>query len=325
MFLWAGGLSSAAVWGQGGRRHRRPPEPRARSVAPPGAPPAATRSTPIPPFAYPHPHPQRHQWYQLGDKVVVDVYAKALAPDRFSAQFSDTRLKLSVARAPASSSDDAAAGRDAAAAGNSDAAAAAGDKEGAAAGGDAEGGAAGEEGPEWELDVELYGPVEAAACRFEVLRTKVEVTLKKAPPLRAWPTLERSDKPALPVPAPAPAPAPKPAAAADAAAAAPGAAEAGPPLKYPSSYVKAPKDWSALEKEVKEMESKGELDEGDPLNSFFQKIFSQVGAREGPGGRRRAAIFTTSVATAGYRSMRCAHVIGLPPRSHKHARPSSSP
>lgn len=28
--------------------------------------------------------------------------------------------------------------------------------------------------------------------------------------------------------------------------------------------------------EVKELEEKGELEDGDPLNNFFKKIFSQV-------------------------------------------------
>lgn len=47
--------------------------------------------------------------------------------------------------------------------------------------------------------------------------------------------------------------------------------------QYPSSYVKAPRDWSKVEAEVKQMEDKGELDEGDPLNNFFKKIFAGVG------------------------------------------------
>jgi len=30
--------------------------------------------------------------------------------------------------------------------------------------------------------------------------------------------------------------------------------------------------------EVKELEEKGELEDGDPLNGFFKKIFAQVGS-----------------------------------------------
>lgn len=34
--------------------------------------------------------------------------------------------------------------------------------------------------------------------------------------------------------------------------------------------------------EVKELEEKGELEDGDPLNNFFKKIFSQVLGLRGP-------------------------------------------
>ncbi|KAI8467821.1 MAG: SGS domain-containing protein [Monoraphidium minutum] len=203
----------------------------------------------------PAPNSIRHQWYQLGNKVVVDVYAKGLDPARFTAAFGERTLRLAVARTAAAGVGDAAAGG---------------------------------EGPEWELDVQLFGAVDVGACKYEVLRTKVEVTLPKVEPGRAWPTLEKSDKPALPLAAPAPAPAPAAMPAAPGAEGAAGAsgsaggaggsgggAAGGPPRAYPSSHVKNPKDWSALEREVKEMESKGELDDGDPLNSFFSKIFSQ--------------------------------------------------
>ncbi len=36
-------------------------------------------------------------------------------------------------------------------------------------------------------------------------------------------------------------------------------------------------DWSRVESEIKELEKTGDLDGGDPLSGFFQKIFSQVG------------------------------------------------
>lgn len=211
-------------------------------------------SAPIAPVAgVPVANKIRHQWYQLGDKVVVDVYAKALPTERFEADFSETRLRLAVLRDAAARAEEAADG-------------------------EGQGGDQGEkeEGPEWELDVELFGPVDVSACRFEILRTKVEVTLRKAEAGKAWPTLEKSDKPALKAPAPAAAAPVTPAEAAPLTSeGGAGGAVGGPPRTYPTSHAKGPKDWSALEREVKEMESKGELDEGDPLNSFFQKIFSQ--------------------------------------------------
>eukprot|EP00983_Pelagomonas_calceolata_P025296 793779-Pelagomonas_calceolata.AAC.3 len=45
--------------------------------------------------------------------------------------------------------------------------------------------------------------------------------------------------------------------------------------QYPSSNPRSHKDWNKLEAEVKELEQKGELADGDPLNNFFKKIFSQ--------------------------------------------------
>jgi len=226
----------------------------------------------------PPPHSIRHQWYQLGDRVVVDVYAKGLTGERFQAAFSDDHLRLTVLRGPAAASSSGGGGGGGGGGG-------APETETAAVAAAAEG--EGEEGPEWELDVDLFGRVQPSACRFEILRTKVEVTLRKAEAGKAWPSLEKSSAPALAMAAPATqsasssggigAAAAAPAASAPSAATAQPAAPtpAGPPRTYPSSHIKNPKDWSALEREVKEMESKGELDDGDPLNNFFKKIFSQ--------------------------------------------------
>ncbi len=36
----------------------------------------------------------RHQWYQIQDRVVVDVYAKGLQPDQVRADFEERRLQL---------------------------------------------------------------------------------------------------------------------------------------------------------------------------------------------------------------------------------------
>ncbi|GLC45039.1 hypothetical protein PLESTM_001680100 [Pleodorina starrii] len=105
---------------------------------------------------------------------------------------------------------------------------------------------------DYKLDVELYGKVIPAQCRYEVLSTKVEITMVKADQLQ-WGSLEKSSKVAAPNYS------------------TPGT-EA--PRQYPSSYGKQ-KDWSKVESELNELESKGELDMGDPLNNFFKKIFAQ--------------------------------------------------
>uniref|UniRef100_A0A7S0S318 Uncharacterized protein n=1 Tax=Chlamydomonas leiostraca TaxID=1034604 RepID=A0A7S0S318_9CHLO len=153
----------------------------------------------------------RHQWYQLQNKVTVDVYAKNLKKEQVEVSFGEQHLCI-VIRAEGS----------------------------------------GEE--EYRLEADLYGKVDTGACRWEVLKTKVEVTMTKATTLQ-WGSLERS-----------------------AAVAAPNYSNpAQEPVggKYPSSHVKAPKDWSKVEAEVKELEQKGELEDGDPLNAFFKKIFAQ--------------------------------------------------
>ncbi|GIL98106.1 hypothetical protein Vretimale_3572 [Volvox reticuliferus] len=105
---------------------------------------------------------------------------------------------------------------------------------------------------EYKLDTDLYGKIVPAECKFEVLSTKVEIIMVKADQLQ-WGSLERSSKVAAP------------------SYSTPGT-EA--PRQYPSSYTKQ-KDWSKVESELNEMESKGELDMGDPLNNFFKKIFAQ--------------------------------------------------
>ncbi|KIY94503.1 putative Protein SUGT1 like protein, partial [Monoraphidium neglectum] len=109
----------------------------------------------------PIPNKIRHEYYQVGaDKLVVDVFAKALTQERFQAEFQERRLRLAVL--PAAAAEGAAAAAEAAAAGSE-------------AGG-------GGQGPEWELDIELFGAVDVSTCKFEILRTKVEVTLRKAEP-----------------------------------------------------------------------------------------------------------------------------------------------
>ncbi|PNW75124.1 hypothetical protein CHLRE_12g513600v5 [Chlamydomonas reinhardtii] len=105
---------------------------------------------------------------------------------------------------------------------------------------------------EYKLDVELYGKVIPEQCKYEVLSTKLEIVLVKADNLQ-WGSLEKSDKVAAPNYS------------------TPGT-EA--PRTYPTS-TKKQKDWSKVESELNELEQKGELDMGDPLNNFFKKIFAQ--------------------------------------------------
>jgi suppressor of G2 allele of SKP1 len=134
----------------------------------------------------------------------------------------------------------------------------------------------------YELDLALWGEVDAARCGVEVLRSKLEVTLAKARK-EAWPSLDAGGaEPAVGVAAVAGAAAGGAAAAAAPssapAAAAAGASAAAPPpaSAYPSSRPPgARKDWSAVEAEVRAMEAQGELDDGeDQLSAFFKKIFA---------------------------------------------------
>ncbi len=39
---------------------------------------------------------RRHQWYQIADKVVVDVYVKALPRERLRTEFGEKHLKVEV-------------------------------------------------------------------------------------------------------------------------------------------------------------------------------------------------------------------------------------
>jgi suppressor of G2 allele of SKP1 len=155
-----------------------------------------------------------HQWYQLQERVVVDVYAKRVPADRVRAEFGEKSLTLRVL-------------------------------------GDGDGG-----GDDYELHVPaLYADVVPARCRTEVLSTKIEVTLAKADASLGWASLEASGAVA----------APNYSAPVDPAAT----------RTYPTSAARGPKDWDKVEGEIKDLESKGELDDGDPLGSFFKKIFSQ--------------------------------------------------
>ncbi|KXZ47405.1 hypothetical protein GPECTOR_35g843 [Gonium pectorale] len=151
----------------------------------------------------------RHQYYQLANKVTVDVYAKKLRREQVSVEFGESHLLLVIR--------------------------------------DTDG------NEEYRLDVELYGKVLPAQCRYEVLSTKIEVTMAKADQIQ-WGSLEKSNKVAAPNYS---------------------TPDTEAPRQYPTSYKKQPKDWSKVDAELAELEQKGELDMGDPLNNFFKKIFAQ--------------------------------------------------
>jgi hypothetical protein len=168
-------------------------------------------------------HSCRHQWYQLGNKVVVDVYAKNQPKDAVTVQLtgsSNDKLRICIAAQPSGSSGQQQQPPAAA----------------AAAGGE-------EEGEDYVLELDLFDAVLAEApLKFEVLRTKVEVTLVKSKPNIHWHTLEKGKGPAaagVAVPAAAPA--------AAAGVATPQQQQQAPAnvLQYPSS--KGPKDWSKVE------------------------------------------------------------------------------
>ncbi len=84
----------------------------------------------------------RHNWYQLQNKVTVDVYAKGVSKDQVSVTFEPERLLVVIA-------------------------------------------GSGPEEEEYRLDVQLYGKVQPDACRYEVLKTKVEISMNKAD-TRQW-------------------------------------------------------------------------------------------------------------------------------------------
>jgi hypothetical protein len=102
--------------------------------------------------------PCRHQWYQLGSKVVVDVYAKSLPKDAVTAQLegsSSDKLRITIKAQPASSSSSGGQQQ------QLPAAAAADDED-------------------YVLELDLFEKVASEPpVKVEVLRTKVEITMVK--------------------------------------------------------------------------------------------------------------------------------------------------
>lgn len=195
----------------------------------------------------------RHQYYQLQNKVTVDIYAKNIPRESVSCEFQETRLLVTIR--------DSAGGED------------------------------------YLLDVELYGKIRPDQCKFEVLKPKIEVTMTKADTLQ-WGSLEKSNCIAAPNYS------------------TPGTTA---PAQYPSSYTKAPKNWDAVDSEISELEKKGELDDGDPLNNFFKKIFSQ-----GDEDTRRAmmksfvesngTVLSTNWTDVGSKKVECTPPDGMVPK-----------
>mmetsp|Transcript_5272 Transcript_5272/g.11551 ORF Transcript_5272/g.11551 Transcript_5272/m.11551 type:complete len:392 (+) Transcript_5272:110-1285(+) len=215
---------------------------------------STTSAAPLAPSAAPaFEGKYRHQWYQLQNKVTVDVYAKNIAKEAVSCHFEQQHLNFAIK--------------------------------------DAEG------GEEYKLDVDLYGKIFPEQCKVEVLKTKIEVTMVKADNTQ-WGTLEKSNKVVAPNYS------------------TPGTTVQG---KYPTSY-KKPKDWDKVETELSELEKKGDLDFGDPLNNFFKKIFSQ-----GDEDQRRAmmksfvesngTVLSTNWDEVGQKKVECTPPDGMEVRS----------
>ncbi|KAK9909046.1 hypothetical protein WJX75_006454 [Coccomyxa subellipsoidea] len=106
---------------------------------------------------------------------------------------------------------------------------------------------------EYELSVDLYDAVVPSESKYELLKTKVEIRLKKSA-LLSWPTLERSEK--------------------KIAANFSDPANQQPP-SYPSSFTKGRKmNWDKLEHEVKLEEKDEKLDGEQALQKLFRDIYS---------------------------------------------------
>ncbi|EIE25539.1 SGS-domain-containing protein [Coccomyxa subellipsoidea C-169] len=155
---------------------------------------------------------------------------------------------------------------------------------------------------EYELNVDLYDAVVPVESKFELLKTKVEIRLKKASVL-SWPTLEKCDK--------------------KIAANFSDPANQQPP-SYPSSFTKGRKmNWDKLEHEVK-LEEKDEKLEGEQaLQKLFKDIYS--GADE---ETRRAmnksfqesggTVLSTNWKEVGAKKVDCAPPTGMEKRAYEY-------
>mmetsp|Transcript_7628 Transcript_7628/g.22548 ORF Transcript_7628/g.22548 Transcript_7628/m.22548 type:complete len:380 (+) Transcript_7628:370-1509(+) len=106
---------------------------------------------------------------------------------------------------------------------------------------------------EYEMSIDLYSEVDADACKYEVLGTKVELRLKKIDLSVSWPTLEASDsRPAANWSLPEP-----------------------PRTQYPTSR-KNVVDWNKLEADIKEEEKNETLDGDAGVQKLFRDIYSSA-------------------------------------------------
>jgi suppressor of G2 allele of SKP1 len=112
-----------------------------------------------------------------------------------------------------------------------------------------------ETGNEYSLELDLAHPIVTAGSSYRPLGTKVEIRLQKAEG-HHWATLEGDGKP----------PSIK---ASDSTAE---KAKSG----YPTSSTRGPKNWDAIERQVKEEEDKEALDGDSAVNKLFQKIYSEA-------------------------------------------------
>eukprot|EP01026_Neomeris_dumetosa_P043447 TRINITY_DN3642_c0_g1_i5.p1 TRINITY_DN3642_c0_g1~~TRINITY_DN3642_c0_g1_i5.p1 ORF type:complete len:311 (+),score=77.59 TRINITY_DN3642_c0_g1_i5:106-1038(+) len=102
--------------------------------------------------------------------------------------------------------------------------------------------------PEYELILDLFAPIIPEESKFEILRTKVEIVMRKKDGELQWPTLEKSEKMASKN----------------------FSREEGVSRGYPSS-AKQKKDWTILDQEGKQLEEE-EKPEGDAaVQALFQK------------------------------------------------------
>lgn len=114
--------------------------------------------------------------------------------------------------------------------------------------------------PEYELDVELYAPVDPDASKYEVLGSKIEVALVKAVPGMHWADLEAASTTSI------------------AAVASYLQQEEGRPGVPSEAYPYAGKrvDWDKLEQEVKKQEKDEEVDGDAGVMKFFRQLYADA-------------------------------------------------
>jgi len=104
-------------------------------------------------------------------------------------------------------------------------------------------------GSEYSLELDLAHPIVPEKSTFRPLGTKVEIRMRKGEEFH-WATLEGDGRPTTIKPS--------------------GAAVA---HSYPTSSTKGPKNWDAIEREVKKEEEEEELEGDAAVNKMFQKIY----------------------------------------------------